>query len=378
MEKDSVIHLLKNEKISSNFITNFSELDINNIFLLFDNGVVTIGDGIDQRPVENFHLENVLREFNISKLLVHGLFPEFTALIRKIPKNISIGWFVWGFDIYNQDIVRDKLYATQTSKLYLKSNKNGIRRKIKNFPLFRNLYHKIMGTVDYQSDILYAYQRTKYFCSYIEEDFLFFDKFYKHSTEFFYTPFCTIDQYLGGNHNLRVNKTASHILLGNSNSIENNHLDAIAKLKDNDCKSIIYVPLSYGTDMGYRKCVVEFGKDQFDTNFVPLIDFMPLPDYLNLISECSVAIFYHFRQQAMGNIIALLYMGMRIYLSKNNPVYNYCKRIGLEVYDFDSDFNLFGTKVLEEELAEKNREVLRNNFSSEKVKYYLAGLVEKL
>ncbi|MNL76560.1 hypothetical protein D3C87_2025460 [compost metagenome] len=71
-------------------------------------------------------------------------------------------------------------------------------------------------------------------------------------------------------------------------------------------------------------------------------------------------------------------MGMRIYLSKNNPVYNYCKRIGLEVYDFDSDFNLFGTKVLEEELAEKNREVLRNNFSSEKVKYYLAGLVEKL
>ncbi|WP_426790102.1 TDP-N-acetylfucosamine:lipid II N-acetylfucosaminyltransferase [Sphingobacterium sp. WOUb80] len=339
---------------------------------------MTIGDGVDQQKVENLEISHIIKDFGISKLIIHGLFPEFAALINKIPHNVSIAWFVWGFDIYNQDRVRNTLYATETQKLRGKFRKGGLKRTIKNIPFIKKLYYKILGTQDYQNNINIAYKRIKYFCSYIEDDFLFFDKFYNHSSAFFYAPFCTIDQYLGGNQDRRMSSAASNILLGNSNSIENNHVDVLEKLKGREGGAKIYIPLSYGNDLEYRNFVIQYGKEKYGEKVVALTDFMAISDYLNLISGCSIAIFYHFRQQAMGNIIALLYMGMRVYLSNNNPAYRYCKRIGLNVFDFDNDYILYGTAVLEEVLADENREILRKNFSKEIVVYHLGKLVESI
>jgi uncharacterized membrane protein len=162
--------------------------------------------------------------------------------------------------------------------------------------------------------------------------------------------------------------------------LENNHLDVfhILKLKKSIENIKLVVPLSYGNNIKYKKEIIKKGTKYFKESFVPLLDFMPRAEYLELLSNCSTAIFYHYRQQAMGNIIALLYMGVRVYLSTNNPVYTYCKRIGLHIYDMDSEFDIYKNSILEEEKADENRNVLYNIFNEEEVINRLNSLVNAL
>ena len=122
---------------------------------------------------------------------------------------------------------------------------------------------------------------------------------------------------------------------------------------------------------------IKSGEKYFNSNFYPLLDFMPRDEYFELLSNSSTAIFYHYRQQAMGNIIALLYMGARVYFSRKSPVYAYCKRVGLNIYNFDSEFNIYKNSVLEKEKADENRYILFKIFNQEQVIETINSLVDE-
>src|SRR5690606_34405210 len=88
-------------------------------------------------------------------------------------------------------------------------------------------------------------------------------------------------------------------------------------------------------------------------------------EYFTLLSTCNTGIFYHFRQQAMGNIIALLFLGLRIYLSNKNPVYPYLKRNNITVFDFDTEFEKFGNAQLSKDIVKNNRLRLMEMFNND-------------
>src|SRR5690606_3599639 len=188
----------------------------------------------------------------------------------------------------------------------------------------------------------------------------------------------SIEQYLAGQNDLRVDSDAKDILVGNSNSLENNHLDVFDTIKRTGLKEKVFVPLSYGNNQKYKKTVLEEGRKYLGDNFQPLLDFMKREDYLRLLSGCSTAVFYHYRQQAMGNILALLYMGVRVYLAEKNPVYQYLKRIGIIVFDFDKEFSLYSNSILEPEKQEINRNILDKIFSKDALQSQYEELVNKL
>lgn len=108
------------------------------------------------------------------------------------------------------------------------------------------------------------------------------------------------------------------VLVGNSATPSNRHIAALELLSRFANEDVmVYAPLSYG-DERYREEVVACGRRCFGDKFVPLLDYMDPAEYTNFLSSISVGVFNHDRQQGMGNIIKLLRMGSKVYISSES------------------------------------------------------------
>ena len=127
--------------------------------------------------------------------------------------------------------------------------------------------------------------------------------------------------------------SARNILLGNSATPENNHLEAMHLIAsvDNPDRRIV-CPLSYG-DPGYGDMIAARGEELFGAGFIALRDYMDTAAYVTLLRSCSVVVMNHVRQQAMGNIILMLWLGARVFLNPESPVNRAMASIGIQVHD---------------------------------------------
>lgn len=122
--------------------------------------------------------------------------------------------------------------------------------------------------------------------------------------------------------------SVTRILVGNCANKSNNHFSVFEMLKKFKDKEIeIICPLSYG-DSRVRDLVIEKGKELFGNKFVAITKYMDLDDYYNLLAQCEIGVFDINRQQAMGNITALLGMGKKIYIRRNTTMWDRYEREG--------------------------------------------------
>lgn len=123
-------------------------------------------------------------------------------------------------------------------------------------------------------------------------------------------------------HKSKGHSGETYILVGNSATKTNRHLEAFERIAKYKHESIrVYVPLSYG-DMEYAVEVAKKGKEIFGDKFYPIMDFMTQEDYFGLLNEMDVGIFNNDRQQAIGNIIALLFLGKKLYLRDDTSMWD--------------------------------------------------------
>ncbi|MCR5605353.1 MAG: TDP-N-acetylfucosamine:lipid II N-acetylfucosaminyltransferase, partial [Treponema sp.] len=151
----------------------------------------------------------------------------------------------------------------------------------------------------------------------------------------------------------------TNILLGNSASRENNHLDALdflSKFADDNIK--IYCPLSYGDTEEYKKEVIEKGTSILKNKFEPVIKFMPSEEYADFFSKMNVAIFNNNRQQAMGNITLASFLGCKVYLKQNTTMWRqYVEIGGCHFYPVEriSELNIDDFKFIDDESIDTNK-----------------------
>ena len=372
-----IVHLIKDEKITDQIIENFSSVDEGHIFLILKEDdfplklVKSQGENIVPFHCQTEDPNHFFEEQPIAAIISHGLFQLQAEVLLKIKKKLPIAWYAWGFDVYGLPKIHPKTYAPQTGKFLLKTKKDlFLAFWIRKNPWLRKFYYKhIARRKDKVSELEAAIAKTDFFVSYIHEDFEIFKRHYpNYNLKFLHCGFSSIDQYLAGEKSLRTREGAKNILVGNSSSPENNHLDIfpiLKKLSPNEVQ--IIVPLNYGYLEAHKKQVLKVGKEMLGGNFQPLLEFMERKNYLSLLQNCSTAIFYHYRQQAMGNILALLYMGARVYLSPKNPLFSYFKRLRIRVFDFNTEFKLYLNTELEEETKLHNRKILDREFSEERI-----------
>lgn len=239
-------------------------------------------------------------------------------------------WKGYGKDYY--DLIYDDpytLYLPETRRLQRKLHSFGVRARIK------KIGKKLLGINRNQLK-----ERIKYlnafdlFLPIVEEEYL--------TIKSRHPDFKPV--YFGWNYNLSLTgqelpdiENEINVLVGNSATATNNHLEVFGKLALFDLTSRkVVVPLSYGTGIGaYRDAVVEAGQKLLGDNFYPLTGFMNYNEYSSLIGSCSIVVMNHMRQQAAGNLYLMLWKGAKVYMQTGNPLYRNLVRKGLVLFDVE-------------------------------------------
>lgn len=358
------VHFVRDSVYIERFIAMNNTLSSGNVYISLDqtqkhisNENVIFIERINKKNIFTYLLSATKRFFSILRYIkkadriyfhclefIHCIFLPF---IRKKQKTY---WLVWGIDVYNR--VNYKLFDEETIKYYDRPHK---KNKFKHI-LEKHLIKKInyIGTI-------------------INGDYNLLAK------EFGLLNNCIQFFYANPLHFESINeipqKPSSHIiLLGNSGDPTNNHISVLNSIpKLDDLK--IYCPLSYG-EKDYIKKVISHGKELFNNSFIPLVDFMPPEEYLELLNSVDICIMNHFRQQALGNIFAVLALGKKVYLNTKSPVYDFLisKGFVIEQTDYLLENKVIDFSKYEESVIERNRILTYELNSEEQTKKYIENL----
>lgn len=280
---------------------------------------------------------------------LHGLQSHFYDYVLKVSDKAKVIWWSWGFDIYygwkgcrpllNVDLYKPltlSLLQKKRTRLYLKDIVYALLR-----PYYSLKRKKVLSRIDYFTPVLSTeYQMLKEACSFFHAKpfMLYMGPGNRGVTPFEYRP-------MSGN-----------VLIGNSLSYTNNHLDVFNAIANcalcSDQKFI--VPVSYGGEFD-----INILKKSFDAeNVLWLESFMPLEDYMKIFASVSYAVFGMLRQQAMGNINACLRSGIKVFLYRESIIYQHLTTTGYKVFAIENmDEESFKTP-LDEDSARHNYNLL--------------------
>ncbi|NBU81514.1 MAG: hypothetical protein EBS55_07695, partial [Flavobacteriaceae bacterium] len=271
-------------------------------------------------------------------VFIHALDHYKQNIVLNISPSITKVWFIWGYDLYgNWKLLKNNIYLSETkSFLNLKSN---LKFKLINnsftFYLFQNqeLMNKVNKNIArvlnnaFNTEFYRAAKLFDFVVPVVPSEFKIIQRMNLKAKFLPFTYGC-IEDLLGD----KIDKTVinqPNILIGNSADPSNNHVEVFLKLSLLDLKdSKVYVPLSYSGSESYVNFVLKRGHELLGNRFYPLIDFIPLVKYNEILLSCGTLIFNHVRQQGLGNIIVLGCLGAKVFLNNKSPIYSYYNSIG--------------------------------------------------
>ena len=238
-------------------------------------------------------------------IVLHSLFfTHYTLLFHpKVVKKII--WIAWGYDLYNWP-----------------PKGNGLQIKFAALigKWIRNHCSGFVGIFPPDCDF-------------------FRKKFPNAKAKTYYAPYCGAkisEHYLNYSEisNLDRRKEDNepiYIQIGHSAVRSIDHistLDRLRHLKDENIR--IFLPLSYG-DMKYADEVEQYAKAKFGDKVICLREFMPRDEYYALVKRIDIAIFDTYRQIGLGNINAMVFGNVKIYMPQDSVMYQYYTANGVPV-----------------------------------------------
>ena len=295
---------------------------------------------------------------NEAIVVLHSLSPCFYGFVLQLPKNIKIIWFCFGFEVYNDsNYFKSNILLDAVTRAKFPDVK---KSKKDQFIEIARPYYRLIKPILPLSQREYkhkAMQRIDFLGSSFQEEFKQVCKLIKQKKQFFNFWYYPLEIITDTQKPIVFPK--KNIIIGNSGFKSGNHLDVFDKIKNYSLTDIeIVVPLNYGETKYIQEILAE-GEKYYNMAFKPLLDFMPLVEYNTILESVGVAILNNKRQQAVGNTIALLWFGAKVFLSHKNPFYHYLKRIGVLVYCYETELTEKSiSQFLSLEQMEHNRIVL--------------------
>ena len=325
------------------------------------------------QPKENYqiisdtktHLEKLKNQLSKNDFVVVHYLLDFSCRLRlSTSPDIPFMWLMWGKDIYESGIYNSEMYGPKTLSI---SRVNIGMKFAKNAAKILLGY---AGKIIPLKKKIKAVRQMQFIGMFYHEEF---DLFYKaqvfalntRPVRFKYNP---IEFFFKDNQNEKIH--GNNIQIGNSATATNNHLEVFDMLRKMDLgERKIIVPLSYGNKK-YGHLIKEKGQELFQNKFHPLLDFMPLHEYQKTMQSCGVVIMNHYRQQALGNIISMIWMGAKVYLNTQSTVYQFLSRIGVHIYSIEDNLtksNVNALQNLDDEKIAHNRRILFEHYSQETI-----------
>lgn len=310
-------------------------------------------------------------------LVVHSLTQQGARMIDAAPSSVRIVWSGWGADYYCFGPGgKRNLYSRETRQIASKIDFQ--RPGFNPITLARYLFKPVQRIYSKHSIMIPAIRKVEYFSAPLPNDYLLLKQWFGKcfSAKYIQLNYGNLEELFVGD----CGSNGNDILVGNSASLTSNHVDVFRMLEKQDLnKRKVIVPLSYGNP-AYRDVVLSYGNKMLGDNFHPIVDFIPLAEYNNLISSCACAIMNHYRQQALGNIGAVLFNGARLYLNKKNVTYEFFKKRGAHVYDIEEmngvSEEVFSRITVEQRI--KNVQVLKEMWGQDKVSENIYSFINSM
>jgi len=166
------------------------------------------------------------------------------------------------------------------------------------------------------------------------------------------------------------------VMIGNSGDPTNNHdemLDILAPYRNEKMK--VVCPLAYGGTVEYKQKLISRGISLFGDKFVPWLEMKEKQVYAEALATVDIALMNHKRQQGLGNILALMYLGKKVFLRTTTTSYSFLMRNNCTVFGLETikemDFATFREPV-------PDYIKTRNNIGRIIGKEYVAGLWKDL
>lgn len=300
-------------------------------------------------------------------VVIHYLCDFKARIINKAKSTVTFVWMIWGGDAYE---LINKGPIGKTNKriefnIYNLFVNNKVKRAIKF--LLLNLQSYKQEKID--PDVKLAVNRFKFFTTILPEEKQIITKYLKLKAIHIPYSYGSIENFIP-NEFLLSTTNGNNILIGNSGDPYNHHFKALRKIaRIKHAEGKIIMPLSYGYDPYIKKCLLE-GHKLLGNRFKPLSKFLPLDEYYKIIRSCSICIMHHDRQQALGNILMMGWIGAKIFLSEKNPTFHFLQKLGLIVFSTESDL-IPNNKTIFTPFSDKdkfkNRDVILSYYSKEAV-----------
>lgn len=344
-----ILHIFPYEKFTQDYIKRINKLfdSKQHLFWVYGN---KIDAAIKEASASNIIFENDVKgnkylklyEYanRADKVIVHSLFFGTKKLlfltILECKNKSKFFWNIWGADLYNE---------------YWDRKKN-IKNQFRNF--IKKRFIKMLPAVGY-----------------INGDYDFLKTHYKTNAKFYIASY-SYDFFVPEVKCSDDDEKTINILLGNSATKEcryNEMIDRLSEYKELPIK--VKCVLSYPVEnKQYVKQVIEHGNKVLKDKFIPLTNFMTYNEYTELLAGIDLAIFNHNRQQALGNIASLLYLGKRVFINPQNACKEYFENMGAIVYSTD---DLSEKEICKKEnlrMKEINRRAIDEFFSDREFKIH--------
>jgi dTDP-N-acetylfucosamine:lipid II N-acetylfucosaminyltransferase len=311
----------------------------------------------------------------LQAVFVHFLDREARAALAKVPRHVPIVWFGWGRDYYHLICGRHHLFRPCTLDFLRRSRRDQPRlsraeqllmvvertagqRAASAGDRLHQFWQQLRDPICNDRRLL---SRVRYFVPVISDDWDLIEA--RHTwfkPEVIQWNYPCLEEVIeqvdecGGT-------SGDNVMLGNSATPENNHLDVLPELSplmQNGGR--ILCPLSYG-DAAYGDMVAGEGHRLYGSRFTAIREFLPLIDYLAILRSCSTVVMPHLRQQAMGNIFMMLYAGAHVVMDSRNPAFRFLRRMGLPVAELSDLRTPLRKRATAAQLSSVRR-VLRDNF----------------
>lgn len=319
----NILHLSGDDKFTDIALRGFEKVhpNSNRLIVYSKNNLCFVKSSCDHTRDMDY-IFNLVQSNNFDFIVIHCLNNFWYELILALSPEVKVVWIGWGYDYY--DLIDINLFLPLTLKLkggegFIEIFKKKLRKNKK-----LKLKKKVVERIDY-------------FCPVLESEFYVIKNKYNWFRFPKYIDFnygsIDVDFTKGFSEEL-VN--GNSILVGNSATYENNHLDVfeiLNKINKNDLKLII--PLSYGDEDYKDKIIKTCDEIVGNEKKQYLVNYMSIEDYVDIIRSCGNVIMGHLRQQALGNILIMLFLGAKIFLYKENPIYLYLISSGFKVYSIE-------------------------------------------
>ena len=262
-------------------------------------------------------------------LVIYNLDFFKSQIVNLVDVRVKIIWRYFGTELYSR---KPYLYISTKSKPFFVSRI--VKSKVKS--VFRFVFRK--------EKIFYkAIKKCSAIICVFEEEYDYLRSLWKNLPKFIPWTLESPDFYNKKiDFNLEYPKKGL-IIVGNSRSFYNNHLDILELIETCDLNRKINIRLlfNYGSENNYTQKVRE--KADCIANVSLINSFISPNEFVDFYGPVAAFVNNSYRQMALGNVFMALNRGVKIYLNKNNPTYTWLKKEKMFVYeieDFKNDLEV--------------------------------------